>query len=52
MPKKKSDKWSIQISSHLADILKEFCQSHGYTMSGFTQIAIVSAISGSTHIKT
>ena len=45
--KKKSTKWSIQISNYLAEILKSHCQKYGYTMSGFTQIAIINSISGS-----
>lgn len=45
--KTNSDKWSIQISAYLAAILKAHCQKHGYKMSGFTEIAIIAAISGS-----
>jgi hypothetical protein len=51
MNSKKSDKWSIQISNCLAEILKTHCKKYGFTMSGFTQIAIINAISGSQYGK-
>ena len=45
--KRKSSKWSIQISRSLSIFLKEFCKRNGYTMSGFTEGAILNRISGS-----
>lgn len=44
---KHQEKWSIQISSDMKNILKTFCKQHGYKMSGFVEIAILSKISGS-----
>lgn len=42
-----SDKWSIQISKEVRDLLKCFCKKNGYFMSGFVEKAILSQISGS-----
>ena len=44
---KKSNKCTIQISKEVRDDLHEFCKLHGYKLSGFTEIAIRYAISGS-----
>ena len=49
--KKESNKWSIQITLNLAQILKEHCQLHGLKMNRFTEIAIITAISGSIYGK-
>jgi len=45
--KKKSTKWSIQISYSLSEFLKRFCKEKGYTMSGFVEGAVKERISGS-----
>lgn len=47
MEKKKSNKWSIQISKSLAEHLKDFCKKNGYSISGFVEISVLQKISGS-----
>lgn len=45
--KKKSDKWSIQISKNLYESLKNHCKEKGYKISGFVEKSIKHTISGS-----
>ena len=45
--KKRNEKWSIQISMDLKNDVQAFCKLHGYKLSGFTEIAIRQAITGS-----
>jgi hypothetical protein len=45
--KKKSDKWSIQISKNLYENLKSHCKERGYKISGFVEKSIKHTISGS-----
>lgn len=47
--KKKNTKLSIQISEEISKDLHKFCKEHGYKLSGFTEIAIRQAISGSSN---
>ena len=47
--KKKNTKLSIQISEEISRDLHKFCKEHGYKLSGFTEIAIRQAISGSNN---
>jgi hypothetical protein len=51
MNNKKSDKWSVQISKNLTEIVKDICKKEGYKVSGFIENAIISKISGSFHNK-
>ena len=54
MPKKISDKWSIQISGKTANALKEYCNDNGLKMNWFIETAVHLCISGSfivTHIN-
>lgn len=49
MKKKVTDKCSIQISKEVSEALHLFCKQKGYKLSGFTEIAIRQAISGSNN---
>lgn len=42
-----SDKWSIQISKEVRDLLKIFCKENGYIMSSYVEKCILSNITGS-----
>lgn len=42
-----SNKWSIQISKEFHNILKKFCEIHGYKMGKFIEKSTISAISAS-----
>jgi hypothetical protein len=46
-----SDKTSIQVSTTIRDLLKEFCEDNGYKMNRFAEKAILDAISGSYRVK-
>jgi len=47
MMKKKSDKWSVQISVPTAGALKTYCDNNGFKMNWFVEQAIHLCISGS-----
>lgn len=49
--KKKSDKWSIQISKNLYECLKVYCKDRGYKISGFVEKSIKHTISGSLLVE-
>ena len=58
--KKKSDKWSIQISTDTASEIKRYCDRNGFKMNWFVETAahlcitgslIVAYISGSSYGK-
>lgn len=42
-----NDKWSIQISKKIKNVLKVFCNDNGYKMNKFVENAILTKISGS-----
>jgi len=46
-----SEKTSIQVSTTIRDLLKEFCEDNGYKMNRFAEKAILDAISGSYRVK-
>jgi len=46
------DKTSIQVSTVVRDLVKEFCEDNGYKMNKFVEKAILQAVSGSYKIKT
>lgn len=49
--KKKSTKWSIQITTDIRDLLHRVCKEQGYKLSGFVEGAIFQRISGSYYGK-
>lgn len=42
---------SIQISTSIRDLLKSFCEDHGYKMNRFVELAILQSITGSYKIQ-
>ena len=45
------EKTSIQISTPVRDLLKDFCEENGYKMNRFVEKAILQSISGSYNIN-
>lgn len=51
MNRNMDNKWSIQISKEIRDILKSFCDKNGYKMNKFVEKSILAHITGSIEIK-
>lgn len=45
------EKTSIQVSVSIRDLLREFCDEHGFKMNRFVEKAILQAITGSYKIS-
>ena len=51
MKKKKTENWSIQISTNTAEKLKRYCNDNGFKMNWFVETAIHLCITGSLIIS-